>query len=148
MKADDLDFEAMKPLDFDAGDAKAGLGETPMSAFIAAIAAGDMATAEAQITDDIEWGLMPYNKVLKGKREVLPWLKAASSDQKKPTVITNAMAENWGVFEYWNIGIVSKEVIQFGNEQGWPWPKDPNTLLGQKYRVAQCFVYHLTQTEK
>jgi hypothetical protein len=31
---------------------------------------------------DIEWGLMPYNKALKGKGEVIPWLRAASADQK------------------------------------------------------------------
>jgi hypothetical protein len=60
---------------------------------------------------------MPYNKVLKGKGEVVPWLRAGSGDQKKPIVITDAIAKDWGVFEYWNIGTVSEEVIKFGNEQ-------------------------------
>ena len=59
---------------------------------------GDIATAEAQITDDIEWGLMPYNKVLRGKDQVIPWLKAASVDQKEPIVITNAATKDWGVW--------------------------------------------------
>jgi RNA:NAD 2'-phosphotransferase (TPT1/KptA family) len=31
-------------------------------------------------------GLMPYNKALKGKREVIPWLKAAGADQKEPII--------------------------------------------------------------
>lgn len=119
-----------------------------MSTFVWAVAAGDIATAEAQITDDVEWGLMPYNKVLKGKGEVIPWLRAAASDGKTPIAITNAIAGEWGVFEYWNVGTVSEEVIRLGNEQRWPWPKDPSSFLGQKYRVAQCFVYHVTPARK
>jgi hypothetical protein len=60
---------------------------------------------------------------------------------EKLIVITNAVTKDWGVFEYWSIGTVSEEVIKFGNEQKWAWPKDPTSFLGQKYRVAQCFVY-------
>jgi hypothetical protein len=148
MKAHDLEVESVKPIDLNNEALKPASRATPFSTFIWAIVAGDIATAEQQITDDIEWGLMPYNKMLKGKGEVIPWLKAASSDQKKPIVITNAIAKDWGVFEYWNIGTVSEEVIKFGNEQKWPWPKDPSSFLGQKYRVAQCFVYHITPQRK
>lgn len=148
MKAHNLDFETIKPIDLHTDALTPGSRATPFSTFIWAIAAEDVATAEAQITDDIEWGLMPYNKVLKGKNEVIPWLRAGSADQKKPIVITNAMTKDWGVFEYWNIGTVSEQVIKFGNEQGWPWPKDPSRFLGQEYRVAQCFVYHVTPERK
>jgi hypothetical protein len=143
MEAHDLDFETIKPVDLNNESLKAGSTATPFSVFIWAIASGDIATAEQQITDDIEWGLMPYNKMLKGKNEVIPWLRAASADQKKPVVITNAATGGWGVFEYWNIGTVSEEVIAFGNQRKWPWPEDPKSYLGRKYRVAQCFVYHI-----
>ena len=148
MKARDLDIEKLKPIDLNNEALKPGSAATPFSTFIFAVASGDMATAEAQIADDIEWGLMPYNKALKGKNEVIPWLKAAAADQKKPVAITNAIAKDWGVFEYWNIGTVSEEVIAFGNQQKWPWPKDPKSFLGQPYRVAQCFVYHLDSEGK
>jgi hypothetical protein len=148
MKADDLDFDAVKSIDLGTEALKQGSKATPFSTFIWAIVSGDIATAGAQITDDIEWGLMPYNKVLKGKDQVLPWLKAAGADQKVPVVISNAATKDWGVFEYWNIGIVSEEVIKFGNEQKWPWPKDPVSFLGQKYRVAQCFTYHINSDRK
>ena len=148
MNAHDLDLESIKPIDLNKTALQPESKATPFSTFIFAIVSGDIATAEAQITDDIEWGLMPYNKVLKGKGEVIPWLKAAAADQKKPIAITNAMSNNWGVFEYWNIGTVSEEVIKFGNEQKWPWPKDPSNFLGQQYRVAQCFVYHVTPEGK
>ena len=148
MNAHDLDFENVKPIDLNTETLQPGSKATPFSTFIHAIVSGDIATAEAQITDSIEWGLMPYNKVLKGKEEIIPWLKTAAADQKQPVVITNAIAKDWGVFEYWNIGTVSEEVIKFGNEQKWPWPKDPSSFLGQKYRVAQCFVYHITPEGK
>ena len=148
MKANDLDFQAVKPIDLSTEALKPGSRATPFSTFVWAVVSGDIATAEMQITEDIEWGLMPYNKVLRGKDQVIPWLKAASADQKEPVVITNAAARNWGVFEYWNIGTVSEEVIKFGNDQKWPWPKDPANFLGQKYRVAQCFTYHLNSERK
>jgi hypothetical protein len=53
------------------------------------------------------------------------------------------IAREWGVFEYWNIGTVTLELVDFGKTQNWPFPKDPASLIGQNYRVAQCFVYHL-----
>lgn len=148
MKASDLNFEDIRPIDLNSEPLEPGSRATPFSTFLYAVVSGDIATAEAQIADDTEWGLMPYNKVLKGKDEVIPWLKAASADQKEPITITNAAANDWGVFEYWNIGTVSEEVNKFGNEQKWPWPKDPKNFLGQKYRVAQCFVYHLNTEGK
>jgi hypothetical protein len=148
MNAHDLDFETIRPIDLNSEALKPGSKTTPFSTFLWAVVSGDIAAAEAQITDDIEWGLMPYNKTLKGKDEVIPWLKAASADQKKPVVITNAASSDWGVLEYWNIGTVSEEVIKFGNAQKWPWPKDPSNFLGQKYRVAQCFTYHINPEGK
>ncbi len=148
MNASDLDFEHIKPIDLNREALKEGSKATPLSALIWAIASGDLITVEAQVADDIEWGLMPYNKVLKGKDEVMPWFKAAVADKKTPLMITNALAGDWGVLEYWNIGTVSEEVIKFGNEQKWPWPKNPESFLGQKYKVAQCFVYHLNSERK
>ncbi len=148
INAHDLDFENTKPIDLNTETLKPGSKATPFSTFLYAVVSGDITTAETQITDDIEWGVMPYNKVLKGKDEVIPWLKAASADQKEPLTITNVATKDWGVFEYWNIGTVSEEVIIFGNEQKWPWPKDPSNFLGQKYKVAQCFTYHINAEGK
>lgn len=148
MDAHDLVFETIKPLDLNNEALTPGSKATPFSTFIWAVVTKDTAAAEAQITDDIEWALMPYNKVLKGKDEVIPWLSAGSADQKKPIVISNVATKDWGVFEYWNIGTISEEVIKFGTEQKWPWPKDPHSLLGQEYRVAQCFLYHINPEGK
>ena len=147
-KYHDLDPKTIKPIDLNSESLKEGSTATPFSTFIWAITSGDVETAEAQLTDDIEWGMMPYIKVIKGKSEVIPWLKAGSADKKEPIVITNVASKDYGVFEYWNIGTISEEVIKFGNEQKWPWPKDPNSLLGQEYRVAQCFVYHINPEGK
>jgi hypothetical protein len=148
VKAADLKVDTIRPLDLRTDALNPGSRATPLSTLIWAVASEDIATAEAQITDDIEWGLMPYNKVLKGKGEVIPWLKAGSTSKKEPVAISNVATRDWGVFEYWNIGTVTEELIKFGNEQKWPWPKDPNSFLGQPYRVAQCFVYHINPEGK
>jgi hypothetical protein len=42
---------------------------------------------------------MPYYKVLNGKSEVIPWLKAGYSPQKEPVSITNVATSDWGIFE-------------------------------------------------
>jgi hypothetical protein len=55
--ARDLDFETVKPIDLNSEALKPGSRATPLSRLIWAVAAGDIATAEAQITDDIEWGV-------------------------------------------------------------------------------------------
>jgi hypothetical protein len=116
---------------------------TPLSTLIFAVASGDMETVDTKLAEDIEWHQMPYNQKVKGKKEVMTWLKAGSKSEKKPEIINNVLADKWGVFEYWNVGTATKELIEFGERQGWPFPKNPNSLIGQKYRVAQCFVYHL-----
>lgn len=143
MNAGDLDLEHVEPIDHNKDSLKEGSAATPLSALIWAIAASDLAKVESLVADGIEWGLMPYNKVLKGKDEVMSWFKAAAADRKRPIVITNAIANDWGVLEYWNIGTVSEEVIKLGNEKKWPWPGNPESFLGREYRVAQCFVYHV-----
>jgi hypothetical protein len=148
MIGNDLDFETMRPINLSKEALKPGSTATPLSALVWAVASEDIATVETLISDDIEWGLMPYNKVLKGKDEVLLMLRTGSADQKKPITITNVATKDWGVFEYWNIGTVSEELIKYGNEHQWPWPKDPWSLVGQSYRVAQCFVYHINSEGK
>jgi ketosteroid isomerase-like protein len=148
MDASDLDLERIEPIDRNDETLTPGSQATPMSRVIWGVASGDIAAVEAQIADNIEWGLMPYIKVLKGKEQVMSWLKTGAADQKEPVTITNAATKDWGVFEYWNVGTVSEEVITFGNQQHWPWPKDPSSYLGQKYKVAQCFVYHVNSEGK
>ena len=115
---------------------------TGFSKLISAVAAEDMGAVEAQLADDVEWDMMPTGEIVKGKANVMHWLKAGSTSRKEPVVINDLDAKDWGAFEYWNIGTVTDQLVAFGNQQKWPWPKDPNTLIGQKYKVAQCFVWH------
>jgi hypothetical protein len=116
---------------------------TPLATLIFAVAAGDLATVDSQLADDIEWDQMPYGQKVRGRQEVMAWLKAGSASEKKPEVINDVLADKWGVFEYWNVGTVTRELIEFGKKHRWPFPETPENLVGQKYRVAQCFVYHL-----
>ena len=117
-------------------NAEVGQRATPLSTLIFGVASGDMGAVEAQLADDIEWYQMPYNQKVKGKKAVMTWLKAGSTSEKKPEIINNVLIGKWGVFEYWNVGTATKELIEFGEKQGWPFPRDPRSLIGQKYRVA------------
>ncbi|WP_161596742.1 nuclear transport factor 2 family protein [Chitinophaga vietnamensis] len=128
--------------------AVAGAVPSPFATLISAVASEDMATVESLLADLVEWDMMPTSEIVHGKDKVMQWLKTGSADQKEPAVITDLAVGNWGVFEYWNIGTVSKELIAFGNEEKWPWPVDPNRLVGQKYKVAQCFLWRLDAAGK
>ena len=64
MNTHDLDFETIRPIDLKNGALTPGSKATPFSTFLWAVVSEDIAATEAQITDDFEWGLMPYNKVL------------------------------------------------------------------------------------
>jgi hypothetical protein len=107
-----------------------------------------MTTVEALLADDAEWGMMAVNHTLKGKGEIIPWLKAGATSQKEPVVINDLAIKEWGVFEYWNIGTFTEELLEFGRQQGWLFPGDPNSLVGRRYKVAQCFVYHINAEGK
>jgi len=55
---------------------------------------------------------------------------------------------NGGVFEIWNIGALTEDAVEFGKQVGWPFPGDPNNLVGRRYKVAQCYVYHINAEGK
>lgn len=121
---------------------------TAFSTFISAVASGDLTAVEMMLADDVVWMMMPTGQLLSGKAEVMPWLKAGAASRKEPGTISDLAAKDWGVFEYWNIGVVTEELVAFGNGQNWPWPKDPRSWIGQKYKVAQCFVWRLNGNGK
>jgi hypothetical protein len=100
-----------------------------------------MATIEAQLADDIEWNQMPYNQKVRRKKDVMAWLKTGSSDKKEPEIFNDVMANDWVVFEYWNVGTVSQELIVFGKAHGWQFPESP----GEPCRtdVQSCAVLRL-----
>lgn len=140
--------EAMPETGTRSENLESGTISTVFSIFISAVATGDLSRAEALLADDVEWNLMPAGQRLNGKAEVMPWLRAGTASRKEPIPISDRAAGDWGVFEYWNIGTVTEELVEFGNQQNWPWSKDPNDLIGQSYKVAQCFVWRLNADGK
>ena len=65
----------------------------------------------------------------------MPWLIAGAASEKEPKIINDVAANDWGVFEY--VGTATRELIEFAESQGWPFPQDPSSLVGHKYKVAQ-----------
>jgi hypothetical protein len=133
----------MNPEDHNAEELKPGSTSTPFSTFLWANVSGDVARAEALLADDVEWDLMPYNKILKGKKEIVTWLRAGAASAKEPVFISNWTAKEWGVSELWNIGTFTEDTVEYGKQLGWPFPGDPKSFVGRTYRVAQCYIYHI-----
>ena len=63
-----------------------------------AVVSGNLSAAEALLADDIEWDLMPTGQKLKGKAEVMPWLRAGAASRKEPVTISGLAAKDWGHF--------------------------------------------------
>ena len=138
MNAEVMNNDALKP----------GSTATPFSTFLLAAVSGDSAAAQAQLTDDVEWDIMPYNLKLKGKKQITPWLKAGGASQKEPVFMSNLVTKEWGVCEIWNIGILTEETVEHGKQLGWPFPGDPKSFIGRRYKVAQCYVYYVNSEGK
>ncbi len=67
MQRGDKSDEALQP----------GSTATPFFTFFWSAASGDLATAEAQFADDVEWDMIPNAQIRNGKKKVIPWLRAA-----------------------------------------------------------------------
>lgn len=92
---------------------------------------------------------MPNEQKYKGKKEVVSFIKTSKfAAQREPAVINDVVTKDGGVFEYWNIGTLTEGVIEFAKQSKWPFPKDPGTLVGRKYKVPVCFVYQLNSQGK
>ena len=127
-------------------DLEQGSTATPFSTFFWAAWKDDWTTAEAQLADDIEWDMMPNNQIRKGKAEVLPFLRASKyASAKEPVPILNRADKEWGVWEYWNVGTIDEGIVEFAKQSKWPFPADISTVIGKKYKVPVCFVYHINE---
>ena len=130
-------------------DLEQGSTATPFSTFFWAALHDDWATAEAQFADDIEWDMMPNHQIRKGKPEVFSFLKASKyASQKEPVPISNRADREWGVWEYWNVGTIEPGIIEFAKQSGWPFPADVSTIIGKKYKLPVCFIYHINAASK
>jgi len=126
-----------------------GSTATPFSTFAWAALKDDWATAEAQFADGIEWHMMPNNQIRKGKAEVFSFLKASKyASQKEPVPISNRADKEWGVWEYWNVGTIDEGIVEFAKQSKWPFPGDLRALIGRKYKVPVCFIYHINAMGK
>jgi ketosteroid isomerase-like protein len=127
---------------------QSGSSASVFSTFMSAAVGGDLAVADTLLADNIEVVVMPTGQIIEGKAEVISFLKIAKDFDHETFTINDFAAKDWGVFEYWNTGVVTDEFVAFGNEQKWPWPQEPNGLLGRKFKVVQCMVWQLNEEGK
>jgi ketosteroid isomerase-like protein len=106
------------------------------------------AVADA-IADDCEWVLMSNMMSFKGKNDVVALCKAARlASDKTPEIIFDMATPEWGAFEYMNRGVITESLSALVATSGRQLASDPSTLVGRKYEVPVCFVYHLNAQGK
>lgn len=119
-----------------------GKNPSPFATLAVALLSDDWATVEAKLADNIKWNMMPNAQNRKGKKNVVKFLKASYyAAKRKPKLIHDQVSKDWGCFEYYNIGITDKSIVEFVKQSKWPFP-DPSKLVGRKYKVPVCFVWH------
>jgi limonene-1,2-epoxide hydrolase len=122
--------------------------QKPMTVFRKLFESGfnnDFETMAKTIAENCEWVLMPnMDKIYKGKKAVVELCTQGKlASDKSPDILFDHATSEWGVFEYINKGIITKEATTFAATTGWKFPVDPSALIGQKYAVAVCFVYEI-----
>jgi hypothetical protein len=84
---------------------------------------------------------MPNGQVFRGKDQLVPFLKASVyAALREPVVIGDRFADEWGVFEYWNIGTVTNDLVEFAKQSRWPIPQGGHIWRAgdTRYRSASC----------
>ena len=110
----------------------------------------DFETMADTIAEDCEWILMPdMNKIYKGKKAVVELCTQGKlASDKTPEILFDKATPEWGVFEYVNRGVITKEAVEFSKTTGWQFPGDPSKLVGQKYAVGVSFIYQINAEGK
>ncbi len=130
-------------------DLEKGSTATPFSTASWAGMNDDWETVESQYADDIEWHVMSNNQIIKGKENVVAFLKAGQhGSQKEPLPILNTAASEWGIWEYWNTGIITKDYVEFAKQLKLPFLADIGDIVGKEYKIAVCFIYHVNAKNK
>jgi hypothetical protein len=97
------------------------------------------------IADDCEWVLMPNMQTFKGKAACVELCtKGKLASDKTPEILYDVSTPEWGVFEYMNRGIITKDLGALAAiDSDFKLAEDPTTLIGRQYSVAVCFVYRI-----
>ncbi len=104
----------------------------------------DLEALADSISDDCEWVLMPNMKSYKGRGAIVELCTGGKlASNLLPEIIFDEANARWGVFEYINRGIITKELSAFVATSRWQLPSPAETFLGKQFEVPVCFVYHL-----
>jgi hypothetical protein len=67
----------------------------------------DLVTVAAQLADDIGWDMMPNMQKIKGKSNVIDFLKAGkNASAREPVPLLNTATKDRGVWKYINCGTI------------------------------------------
>jgi limonene-1,2-epoxide hydrolase len=130
-------------------DLEKGSTATPFSRLTWALLADDYGAVAAQLAD--EWVMMPNLQKFSGKDDVIKFMKAGKeASTKEPVPLVNVANNEWGVWEYINVGTVTKNmrILAATDADFQLGAKDTSAFEGRRYFVAICFVYHINAEGK
>jgi hypothetical protein len=112
---------------------------------------GEWDAAAGMLDDDCEYVMMPTMEVSTGKQAVLAAAGrgALAFNRSRPFRITfDAATPEWGVFEFVNEGTVASGIVDFAANSDWQFTAEPRALVGHRYSVPVCMVYHTNERRK
>jgi hypothetical protein len=99
-------------------------------------------TAAEVFDENCEWIMMPNMQSMKGRKACIDLCsQGLKASDKTPEIMLNVSTPEWGVFEYINRGIITKDLeVLAKNDPDFQLTDDVNALIGKEYHVAVCFI--------
>jgi len=110
----------------------------------------DYETASEAFDDECEWLMMSKMRKPKGKKSCIELCMQGFNVLDKPLeILFNTSTPDWGVFEYINRGVVTKDLnVLDMYDPDFKHAEDLTLHVGKEYFVAVCFVYHTNSLGK
>jgi hypothetical protein len=106
------------------------------------------AVADA-IHEECEWMLMSSGEIFKGRKNIVALCKSGKlASEKTPEIMFDVANAEWGVFEYMSRGVITDAFADLAAASDWQFPVAPAALVGRRYALPICFVYHTNAQRK
>jgi hypothetical protein len=109
----------------------------------------DFDAVAATIHEECEWMLMSSGEIFKGRKNIVALCKSGKlASGNKPEIIFDVANAEWGVFEYMSRGVITDAFANLAAASGWRFPFAPAALVGRRYALPVCIVYHTNAQRK
>jgi len=109
----------------------------------------DFDAVAGAIHEECEWMLMSSGEIFKGGKNIVALCKAGKlASVKKPEIMFDVANAEWGIFEYMSRGVITNAFANLAAASSWQFPVAPAALVGRRYALPVCIVYHTNAQRK